>query len=84
MNKKALKIRIPHFIVFTAGAIAQSLSIFSKNAATLNLEKCKDLTRKYWTCSNKKAKEILGFAADYTLEEAFRNTINWYKENKWL
>lgn len=84
MNKKAFKIRIPHFIVFTAGAIAQFLSIFSKNAATLNLEKCKDLTRKYWTCSNKKAKEILGFTADYTLEEAFRNTINWYKENKWL
>jgi nucleoside-diphosphate-sugar epimerase len=84
MNKKALKIRIPHFIVYTAGAAAQFFSMFSKNAATLNLEKCRDLTQKYWTCSNRKAKEVLGFKADYTLEEAFRNTINWYKENKWL
>lgn len=84
LNKRALKIRIPHSIVFTAGGIAQFFSLFSKNAATLNIEKCKDLTRKYWTCSNKKAKEILGFSTEYTLEEAFKNTIDWYKENKWL
>jgi nucleoside-diphosphate-sugar epimerase len=84
LNKRALKIRIPHFIVYTAGGIAQFFSTFSKNAATLNIEKCKDLTRKYWTCSNKKAKELLGFSADYTLEEAFKNTIEWYKKNNWL
>lgn len=84
MNKRTLKIKIPHFIVYTAGAAAQFFSLFSKNAATLNLEKCKDITRKYWICSNKKAKELLGFSTDYTIEEAFRNTICWYKENKWL
>ena len=84
LNKKPVKIRIPHFVVFTVGAISQCLSAFSKNAATLNIEKCKDITRKRWVCSNEKAKRILGFNPANSLEEGFRKTINWYKENNWL
>ncbi|MCX7833279.1 MAG: NAD(P)-dependent oxidoreductase [Ignavibacteria bacterium] len=84
LNKRAIKIRIPHFVVYTAGAISQLISIFSKNAATLNLEKCKDITQTRWVCSNKKAREVLGFQEKYTLEEGFKKTVEWYKEQGWL
>jgi dihydroflavonol-4-reductase len=84
LGKKAVKVRVPHWIVYTVGAIAQFFSMFSKNAATLNLEKCFDITRKKWVFSNEKAKRELGFKEKYTLEESFKKTIDWYKEMKWI
>lgn len=83
-NKKALKIRIPHWIVYSAGAISEFFCFFSKRAATLNLEKCKDITQTRWVCSNKKAREILGFKEKYSLEDGFRKTVQWYKEKGWI
>jgi nucleoside-diphosphate-sugar epimerase len=84
LGRKAIKLRVPHSIVFTVGGIAQFFSIFSSKAATLNIEKCRDITRERWVCSNKKAKEILGFNEKYTLEESFKKTIDWYKQSNWL
>lgn len=84
LDKKAIKVRVPHWIVYTVGAIAQFFSMFSKNAATLNIEKCFDITRKKWVFSNEKAKKELGFKEKYTLEESFGKTIEWYKEMKWI
>jgi nucleoside-diphosphate-sugar epimerase len=84
LNKKAFKLKLPHSFVFSVGYIAQFFASFTKNAATLNVEKCKDITRTRWVCSNQKAKEQLGFEHSLTLEEAFKKTADWYKENKWL
>jgi dihydroflavonol-4-reductase len=83
-GKKALKIRIPHAVVYTVGAIAQLFSVFSKKAPTLNLEKCKDITRERWVFSNLKAVKQLGFSENFTLEEGFRDTYEWYKKQGWL
>lgn len=84
LNKKPIKLRIPHSVVYTIGSIAQFFSMFTKKAATLNIEKCKDITRKRWTCSNEKAKQELGFQPKYSLNEGFKKTIEWYKNNHWL
>ena len=84
LNKRAVKLRIPHWFVFTVGGIAQFFSLFSKKAATLNIEKCKDITRERWVCSNEKAKKVLGFKEQYSLEESFKKTTDWYKQKNWL
>lgn len=84
LGKKAIKISLPHSLVYTVGYIAEKLASLSGKAATLNVEKCKDITQLRWVCSNAKAKRELGFEAKYTLEESFRKTIEWYKEMKWI
>lgn len=84
MNKRSLKIRIPHWLVYSVGVIAELFGKFSKSAPTLNIEKCKDITQKYWVASNSKAKKLLGFQESFTLEEGFQDTYNWYKQNGWL
>lgn len=84
MNKKCINIRFPHWLVYTVGFFAQIFSVFSKNAATLNIEKCWDLTRTAWICSNEKAKKLLGFSEQYTLKEGFKESFEWYKQNKWI
>ncbi|MBV6479224.1 MAG: GDP-L-fucose synthase [Ignavibacteria bacterium] len=84
LQRKAFKIRLPHSLVFSVGYISEfAMGLFGK-AATLNVEKCKDITQLRWTCSNNKIKSMLGFEADYSLESGFRKTIDWYKEMKWI
>lgn len=84
LKKNAIKIRIPHWFVYTTGMLTEFFYRFTDKTATLNIEKCKDITRKRWVCSNSKAKEILGFRAEYSLYEGFSKTIKWYKDYKWL
>ncbi|MCB0727646.1 MAG: NAD-dependent epimerase/dehydratase family protein [Ignavibacteriae bacterium] len=84
LGKKAIKIRLPHSVVYSVGYLAELFSTFSKNPPTLNIEKCKDITQLRWVCSNEKAKTELGFENKYTLEESFKKTIDWYKEMKWI
>ena len=84
LGKKAIKIRLPHSVLYSVGYLAELFSTFSKKPATLNLEKCKDITQLRWVCSNEKAKRELGYNSKYTLEESFKKTIDWYKEMKWI
>lgn len=83
-GKKALKIRLPHSVVYTVGYFAEFFSKFSDKTATLNLEKCRDITQLRWTCSNEKIKNELGFKCNYSIEAGFKKTIDWYKEMKWI
>ncbi|MBP9096442.1 MAG: NAD-dependent epimerase/dehydratase family protein [Ignavibacteria bacterium] len=84
LGKKAFKIALPHFIVYTVGAFAQFFAGFSRKPATLNLEKCRDITQVRWVCSTDKIEKELGFKSKYTLESAFKKTIDWYKEQGWI
>ncbi|MEO8664991.1 MAG: NAD(P)-dependent oxidoreductase [Ignavibacteria bacterium] len=84
LGKKALKIRLPHSVVYSVGYLAELFSTFSKKPATLNIEKCRDITQLRWVCSNEKAKRELGFEAKFSLESGFKKTIDWYREMKWI
>jgi len=84
MSKKKLTIRIPHAAVYVVGPFAQFFGMFSKKPTILNLEKCRDLTRKYWTCSIEKAKKELGYRENIGIEAGMRITIDWYKKQGWI
>lgn len=84
MNKKAFKVKVPHFIVFVIAAIAQFFSIFSSKAATLNIEKGRDITQSAWISDYRKAHEHFGFKQEISLEEGVRRTVEWNKQMKWL
>lgn len=84
LGRKAIIVKVPHFLVYTIAAIAQFFAMFGNKAATLNLEKAKDITQQYWICDTSKAIRDLGFRQNITLEEGIRRTIRWYKEMKWI
>ncbi len=83
-RKNPLPIRIPHAAVYGIAAVAQFFSLFRSAAATLNIEKARDLTQAYWTCDTSKAKRDLGYRQTMSLEEGFRDTIAWYRAEGWL
>jgi nucleoside-diphosphate-sugar epimerase len=84
LNKKVIKILVPHFIVYTIAAIAQFFSLFSSKAATLNLEKAKDLVQHAWICDTSKAVRDLGYRQNVSIEAGVKRTCEWYKEKNWI
>lgn len=83
-SKKPLKLKVPHTVVYTLAAIAQFLSLFSKKAATLNLEKARDITQNAWICDTNKAIHDLGYRQKISLDNGIKRTVDWYKEMKWI
>lgn len=84
MQKKPFKVKVPHFIVYTIAAIAQFFSLASSKAATLNIEKAKDITQAAWICDTSKAIRDLGYRQNISLEEGIKLTVDWYKKMKWI
>ena len=83
-GKKAIRIKIPHTIVYAIAGVAQFFALFSSKPATFNLEKARDFVQPAWTCSPKKAMEDFGFHQEVSLSDGIKRTINWYRENNWL
>ena len=84
LNKKPLKVKVPHFIVFIIASIAQFLALFSSKPATLNIEKARDITQTRWTCDTSKAVKILGYKQNISAEDGIKRTCAWYEEMKWI
>jgi nucleoside-diphosphate-sugar epimerase len=84
MKKRTFTVRIPHTAVYSLAAIAQSVAALQRKAATLNIEKARDITQRYWTCDVSKAKRDLGYRQQLSLEEGIRNTVEWYRAQGWL
>lgn len=84
LKKKALRVNLPHFLVYTVAVFAEIFSIFQKNAATFNIEKARDFVQAAWTCDISKARKDLGYIPKVSLEEGIKRTADWYFDNKWL
>ena len=84
LGRKTIKLVIPHFAVKTTAFFSEVFAVFSSKPVVLNREKARELVQAYWICSIEKAQRELGFKETLTLEEGFRDTIDWYKTNGWL
>ncbi len=84
LNKKPLKVKVPHSIVYTIAALAQFFAMFSSKPATLNIEKAKDITQANWICDTSKAVRDFAYHQNIPIEEGIERTCEWYKKMKWL
>jgi dihydroflavonol-4-reductase len=84
LKKWAIKVHIPHFMIYTIAAVSESLAKAQGKAALINIEKARDMVQKNWACSVEKAKRELGYASKLTIEAGIENTVKWYKQNGWL
>jgi len=84
MGKRALRIRIPEWGVYTVAAFAELAGLFSAKPILLNFEKARDMVQDAWTCDASKAKRDIGFEQQIQLEEGIRETVAWYKQEGWL
>ena len=84
MGKKGIFVPIPHVAVSAIAGAAEFFSMFKKKPSVLNWEKRLDITQASWTCSIERAQRELGYAPKVGIKEGFAETIEWYKQHRWL
>ena len=84
LEKRGFQIPVPIGLMKGIALISEGVSALTKKPALINKQKIIDMEQEFWTCSPDKAKKELGFECEIDLEEGIRNTLTWYKEQKWL
>jgi UDP-glucose 4-epimerase len=85
LNKKVLKIAVPVIAIKSIAAILAAYSKFiSHKPVALNFEKVKELVADNWVCDIQPLRDAIGFEAKYSLSSGLKETIEWYREYKWL
>ncbi|MFO7981088.1 MAG: NAD(P)-dependent oxidoreductase [Candidatus Aminicenantes bacterium] len=84
LGKKPLKINPPYLFLRLITGLSELGARISKNPTILNQDKLIEMNQEGWITDTSKAKKELGFKTEYTLEEAVKETVHWYKEKNWL
>ena len=84
LNLRTLKIHLPVNFVKLLASVTEKVSSLNNKAAILTPEKLKELIAVNWSCDIEQAKADLGYYPNYDLDAGLKETLEWYKTNKWL
>ncbi|WP_101689588.1 NAD-dependent epimerase/dehydratase family protein [Dysgonomonas massiliensis] len=83
-KKRTLNFKIPFFLLRGISIISESISFFTKKASTLNRDKYIIMSQRNWKCDITPLINDLNFKAKYNLKDGLKESIDWYKQHKWL
>jgi nucleoside-diphosphate-sugar epimerase len=84
LQKKGFRVPVPVPLIKSIAAVSEGIASLTKKPALVNKQKVIEMEQDFWTCSPNKAKKDLKFEAEISLENGIRETLIWYKEQKWL
>lgn len=82
--KRVLHIKAPVWLLKVISVCAEWFSHISGKPSTLNRDKYKIMKQRNWLCETEPIEKELGFTIDYPLDKGVKETIDWYKQEKWL
>lgn len=82
--KCVLHITAPLWVLKAISTISEGIARITRKPATLNSDKYNIMKQRNWLCDTTPIEKELGFIADYNLEKGTKETIEWYKQEKWL
>ena len=84
LKKQTLKFHIPESVVNLMAATQELAGNISGAVPTLNRNKLAELTARNWSCSIESIRHDLGYVPHYDLRNGLTETLQWYKDNKWI
>jgi len=84
LNKKLIRMHVPLGLVKSIAEISQRLYRNSSKTPVIYPERLSELTAENWGCDINHAIQNLDFNPKYKLEAGLKESLMWYKENKWL
>ena len=79
-----IRITAPVWVLRIVTFFGEHIGRLTGKVTALNNDKYNILRQRNWQCDIEPAVRELGFRPQVKLAEGVRNTIRWYKENKWL
>lgn len=83
-KRLVLHITAPLFLLKAICKVSGYIAKVTGKMSVLNNDKYNILSQRNWQCDISPLKEDLGFTPEWQLERGVKETITWYKENKWL
>ncbi|MFN3562107.1 MAG: NAD-dependent epimerase/dehydratase family protein [Chloroherpetonaceae bacterium] len=80
----AIKLVLPDWLSATVAAVVEDVNKAQGKISILNRDRARDGKERFWTFSTKKAQRDFNFAQKTSLEEGFRRTVSWYRQNRWI
>jgi len=84
MGRRVLPLPLLRPVVWTVAVATEAISQLIRRPLYLNLDKVREATAGSWICSPQAAIDQLGFSVSAPLEERLRQTVQWYRQQKWL
>lgn len=81
LGRRPLRIRVLPWALLAAGWLSERVT---SDGAIFNRDKARELAQPCWVCSIAKARQELGYEAEYSLERGMSETFRWYQEQGWL
>jgi dihydroflavonol-4-reductase len=79
LDRRVRRLVVPLPVVGAIARVSDLWSHFSGKATPVNRHKYRELRQPGWTADVSKARSLLGFEARTPLEEALRETLDWYR-----
>ncbi|NSW44956.1 MAG: NAD(P)-dependent oxidoreductase [Bacteroidales bacterium] len=84
LHKKTIKLRVPLFLVKFISIILEFIFGLFGRTPVLNKDKYNILSSLNWKCEVEPLQRDFNFKAEYDLDKGVKESIDWYKEQKWL
>lgn len=79
-----LHVKAPLWVLRAVCAVAGRMARLRGTASTLNMDKYHILKQRNWQCDIEPARRELGYRPQYPLQWGVKETVAWYKQEKWL
>lgn len=79
-----LHIKAPLWFLRAVCAVNGTVCRWMGKLTTLNMDKYHILAQRNWNCDIEPARRELGYDPQWNLEDGVRESVKWYKEEKWL
>lgn len=83
-TKFVLHIKAPLFVLKAVCTISDYWTRLTGKPSALNNDKYNILSQRNWQCDITPLQQDLNFTPQWNLERGVKETIKWYKDNKWL
>lgn len=83
-NPWVLRLKCPLLLLKLISLVAECGAKLMGKSSTLNTDKYNIMKQRNWQCDISPTMHELGYQPEYDLERGVKETIAWYKENKWL
>ncbi len=84
LGKRPIKISLSKIIIKLVCQINDVLGKLFRFHPLLNSDKYNEITAKSWNCYSKDLWDELNIQPQYLLKDGVKETVEWYKLNKWL
>jgi nucleoside-diphosphate-sugar epimerase len=84
LGRKPRLVRFPLPLVFLVALMSEGVSALTRKVSILDRNKIREMRQDAWVADMRKAQGLLGFKPEYSLEEALQETVDWYRERRWL